>query len=79
MALEGPQLVYARNENEEPALARALRLAQEVEELLEETPSVPDGEGTSGARSTRMVRAMAASLVDELEALARGSRKSRVS
>lgn len=79
MALEGPQLAYARKEDES-AVARALHLAREVEELLEETSStatvrdVRDG----GAHSTRIVRALAASLVDELEALVRGTSKSGV-
>ena len=76
MALDGPQLVYARKEDE-PALARALELAREVEELLEgasSTAIIRD----PGAHSTRIVRAMAASLVDELEALVRGTRRSGV-
>ena len=76
MALEGPELAYARME-EEPALARALRLAREVEAILEEAPSVAVGrDAANGAHSTRIVRAMAASLVDELHALVRGTRKS---
>lgn len=81
MALEGPQVVYTRKEDESP-LVRALRLAREVEELLEETSSVAAGahaSGDSGAHSTRIIRAMAASLVDELDAVVRGSRKSAVS
>jgi hypothetical protein len=61
MALEGPQLRYARvdevTSKTDEKLARALRLAQMVEEMLDETP---------------MARAMAASLVDELETLVRG-------
>jgi len=73
MALEGPQIRYAGLPHvEEPredadAVARALRLARQVEELLENTPSLTD---PSRAHSTRMARAMAASLVDELEAIA---------
>jgi hypothetical protein len=75
MALEGPQLIYARMEDESSGdvLTRALRLAREVEELLEETSSVASRD-LRGAHSTRIVRAMAASLVDELEALVRGTR-----
>jgi hypothetical protein len=79
MSLEGPQLRYARGAEknalealEEGALARALRLAREVEELLDEAPSTP---GPS-AHSTRIAHAMAASLIDELEALVRGAKKS---
>ena len=79
MALEGPRLFYSLNTDigeDEPALARALRLAREVEELLEETSSVAPGyDSASGAHSTRIVRAMAASLVDELQAIVRGSRR----
>jgi hypothetical protein len=78
MALDGPKLAYARA-NEEPAIARALQLAREIEELLEDTPSIaPGGDPSKGAHSTRIVRAMAASLADELEALVRGARKSGV-
>lgn len=71
-------------------LTEALELARQLEELLEETgttppPSMRDGrdgrdghDGRDGppssASSTRMARAMAAGLVDELEALVRGSR-----
>ena len=83
MALEGPKVSYVRKEDE-PALSRALRLAREVEELLEDasitqmkTSSVTDTRD-EGAHSTRIVRAMAASLVDELEAMDRGTRKSGV-
>lgn len=74
MALEGPQLVYDRREDE-PALARALRLAREVEELLEDASVVSGRDGMQGAHSTRIVRAMAASLVDELEATVRDSQR----
>ena len=78
MALDGPQLVYTRNE-EDPVLVRALELAREVEDLLEATststsPPVRD----PSVRSTRIVRAIAASLVDELEALVSGKRRSGV-
>ena len=76
MALDGPQLVYTRKEDE-PALTRALELAREVEELLEGASSPPTIRDP-GAHSTRIVRAMAASLVDELEALVRGKRRSGV-
>jgi hypothetical protein len=78
MALEAPQLAYARQEDER-TLDLALRLAREVEELLEETSSMAAGSDTmSSAHSTRIVRAMAASLVDELEAVVRGARKAHV-
>ena len=74
MALEGPRLIYARKEDD--VLTRALRLAREVEELLEVTSSAAAvGPDLRGAHSTRIVRAMAASLVDELEAIVRGTRK----
>jgi hypothetical protein len=79
MALEGPQLIYTRKVEEEETgdvLTRALRLAREMEELLEESSSSSSGAvDLRGAHSTRIVRAMAASLVDELEALVRGTRK----
>ncbi len=76
MALEGPRLVYTRNSEEsEDKVRRALRLAREVEDLLEETSSEKSPDVNS-AHSTRIVRAMAASLSDELEAIVRGSRKS---
>jgi hypothetical protein len=82
MALEGPKVVYARKEDES-ALARALRLAREVEELLEIASSTALGRdalnGAHSTHSTRIVRAMAASLVDELEGMVRGARKSDVS
>lgn len=80
MALEGPQLVYTRKEDDssEDALTRALVLARQVEELLDDTSSCADRDAR-GAHSTRIVRAMAASLVDELEALVRGTRKSGAS
>ncbi len=69
MALEGPQLRYVRKDEMEvePTLDKALRLAREVEDLLDQAPS-----------GTRIAHAMAASLVDELEGLARRQRKSGV-
>lgn len=85
MALEGPQLVYARATDDvesagtEDTLSRALRLAREIEELLGEVPSTPAvSETLRSAHSTRIARAMAASLIDELEAVvgvARAERK----
>jgi hypothetical protein len=70
MALEGPRLVYARMEEEADPLDRALKLARQIEEVLDETAA------DRAARATRIVRAMASSLVDELEAIVRGTRKS---
>jgi hypothetical protein len=54
-------------------LAKALELAREIEELLEDTRSVASQAPVHDARThaTRMARAMAASLVDELDALVR--------
>jgi hypothetical protein len=82
MALESerrPPLRYARVDDvhdpkEEETFAKALDLARKLEELLEDTRSVANVEDPR-AHSTRMARAMAASLVDELEALVRPSRK----
>ena len=76
MALEGPRILYTRKEDETP-LARALRLAREVEELLEETSSTgsPD---THSTHSTRIARAMAAGLVDELKNLELADKKPRL-
>lgn len=76
MALEGPRLIYTRKEEETP-LARALRLAREVEELLEETAST-DKPTTASTHSTRIARAMAAGLVDELKNLELTDRKPRL-
>ena len=80
MALEGPRLIYTRKDEDDSGevLTRALRLARELEELLEET-STGTGRDLRGAHSTRIVRAMAASLVDELEAITRGARASSMS
>lgn len=71
MALEGPAIRYSRPDEllSETPVARALRLAREVEELLAESHASSDGPDSSRTHSTRMARAMAASLVDELEAL----------
>ena len=79
MSLEGPQLRYARIDDVqgEDTLAKALELARQLEELLEDTRSIaviPEAH-EAHARSTRMARAMAAGLVDELEALVRPLRK----
>ena len=77
MALEGPSLRYVRaDENIEPESthSRALRLAREIEELLEEAPPSEAADSSRATHSTRMARAMAASLVDELEALVRSAR-----
>jgi len=88
MAQGGPHLIYARSPREDAdshdastnaTLTRALRLAREVEELLEETSSrAPEHViDPHNLHSTRIVRAMAASLVDELEAMVRsGTRRS---
>ena len=90
MALSGPQrpqLVYTQPRSEENeadtlpgTLAKALELARKVEELLEDTRSVASLGLSAPAddprtHSTRMARAMAASLVDELDALVRPSRR----
>lgn len=78
MALEGPRILYSRTTEtpDETPLARALRLAREVEELLEEnsSTSTPD----KSAHSTRIARAMAAALVDELANLDNADRKPRL-
>ena len=84
-----PQLVYTQpsgsgrgtEEIEAATLARALDLARQIEELLEDTRSIPVGAAAAAraedpsTHSTRMARAMAASLVDELDALVRPSRR----
>lgn len=70
--LEGPQIRYARGpEDAESTIAHALEIARQVELLLESLPAASAAAGER-AHSTRMARAMAASLVDELEALVRG-------
>ena len=69
----------ATEEIEAETLAKALDLAHRLEELLEDTRSVasvaPAAAEDPRTHSTRMARAMAASLVDELEALVRPSRR----
>lgn len=76
MALEGPRVVYTRKDDENgDVLTRALSVARELESLLEKTALSGAGREMRGANATRIVRAMAASLVDELEALVRGTRK----
>jgi len=77
MALNGPLLRYTRHEGGEgeDALGKALELAREIEDLLEDTRSLPGARPDERASSTRMARAIALSLVDELEALVRGARK----
>ena len=81
MSLEGPRVVFMLKEDE-PALARALRLAREVEEILDQASSAAvardTARGEESAHSTRIVRAVAASLVDELAALVRGTRNGGV-
>jgi hypothetical protein len=81
--LSGPHLRYARlgedpHVSAEDTLRTALELARQIEELLEDTRSVVGSVEDPRAHSTRMARAMAASLVDELEVLARPARKSGV-
>jgi hypothetical protein len=88
MALEDstrPQVRYARESiaaQPEETLSQALQLARKLEELLEDTRSVvspmPMGGDEARAHSLRMARAMAASLVDELEGLNRPPRRSGV-
>ncbi len=86
----GPQLRYSRPDDapSPDRLTEALDLARRVEELLEDTRSISGSVSVSGSglgdrleastHSTRMARAMAASLVDELEVLARPPRSSSV-
>jgi len=68
----GPELHKARIDDVmvEDKLARALRLAREIEDVLEEERASQPSDDTrpSGAR---MARAIAASLVDELDGLTR--------
>ena len=85
MALEGPQLRYTQPRVEdvkaEDTLVRALELARKIEELLEDTRSVAQRTPVDDAstHATRMARAMAASLVDELEVLVRPVRRASTS
>lgn len=86
MALENqqrPQLAYARVDEaqSDETLKKALDLARRLEELLEDTRSTAAGIPVDDPRthSTRMARAMAASLVDELEALVRPTRQTGAS
>jgi hypothetical protein len=92
MALSGPQrphLVYTQpqpqprgaDELQADTFAKALELARQIEELLEDTRSVATLAPVADARthSTRMARAMAASLVDELDGLVRPSRRTGAS
>lgn len=82
----GPHLRYARVEDvvQHGTLTSALELARKIEELLEDTRSLmppPPGPQVHDPRahSTRMARAMAASLVDELEALVAPARSTGTS
>lgn len=78
MALEGPQIRYTRmDDDHDAAIAQALELSRRIELLLEAVPESGPGMAAR-AHSTRMARAMAASLVDELEALVRGRRRGDV-
>lgn len=89
MRLTRPELRYTRDTDREDPLVQALRLMRDVEGLLETTHSLggmlaaPTSNlslSVTGTRhgevSTRIARAMAASLVDELEAVI-ARRKSR--
>lgn len=79
MSLEGPQIRYARvDDSEDMKVTRALELSRQIELLLESIPESTTGAGLARAQSTRMARAMAASLVDELEGLVRGRHRSGV-
>ncbi len=78
MALEGPRVVYTRKDDETAdVLSRALSVARELESLLEKTAG--QARDFRGANATRIVRAMAASLVEELESLVRVPRENGVS
>lgn len=84
--VSGPQLRYSRPDDapSRDRLTEALELARRIEELLEDTRSISGPVAGMADRleasthSTRMARAMAASLVDELEVLARPARSSGV-
>lgn len=76
MALQGPDIRKTSLfdfETECDPVERALVLAREIEQLLEDAPT--SSRGATRAQSSRIARAMSASLVDELEALAFGRRK----
>ena len=69
-----PEDGSAKHVQAEETLHKALELARQLEELLEDTRStagVPSAAEDPRAHSTRMARAFAASLVDELAALVR--------
>lgn len=75
MALEGPRIHYTRDDDREDAHALALRLARQIEELLESTPSLANPSAVDRSpHQIRMARAMAASLVDELEGIVAAKR-----
>ena len=87
--LSGPHLRYSRPDDAPTGDPRveALELARRIEELLADTRSVggtdDDRRAASPsagnrAHSTRIARAMAAGLVDELDVLVRPARKSGV-
>ena len=78
--VRGPQLRYSRPDDAalDDRLTEALDLARRIEELLEDTRSLSGDRLEASTHSTRMARAMAASLVDELEVLARPPRSSGV-
>ena len=81
MAIEGPGLSYVRVDDADTntKVGRALRLAREIEGLLDEPAAGQTGEEASAKPppSSRMARAMAASLAGELEAVVRGTRGPR--
>ena len=80
--VSGPQLRYARPDDAplRDRLTEALELARRIEELLEDTRSVAGVVvDDASTHSTRMARAMAASLVDELEVLVRPVRRASTS
>lgn len=84
MAIEGPGLSYVRVDDADTNtnLGRALVLAREIEGLLDDPAAGQTGqtgrEASAGPPpSSRMARAMAASLAGELEAVVRGARGAR--
>ena len=62
MSPSGPSVAYARKQSR---LERACELAREIEELLQER------EGEGSAYGWHLAQAMARSLIDQLEELAR--------